>query len=1016
MAIVTKNKVNDEMKTKLVNLLKNIFQFEDKDLDFGIHRIMNQKREDIRNFIEKELIAKIVEQLELVGEEKKKEIIGELEELKNKVIEAYGKDAFRNSELKNEFKKYELGRKYTEKLKQLESIKISKDLEREIYNHIYSFFSRYYDKGDFLSQRRYTHQGNERYAIPYDGEEVLLHWANKDQYYIKSTLNFQKYTFKSNGLNVIFRIVDAEEEKGNIKSDENRYFVVHAKKPYEFEGNTLNIYFEYRPLTNPERNKRKFGKKTQINQNDINKYNYGFLKKKLDKEQKAKDMFETENGKTTLEKNLYKYTTSNKADYFIHKDLEGFLRRELSFYLRNEVLKLEDFESNDMQKKLLKAKVIRNIADKIINFLSQIENFQRKIWEKKKIVITTDYVITLDRIIEYGGKSFYNEIVEKIIENKEQIKEWKNLFSIKVKDNKSLLAKLKDKNDKYLKLPIDTKYFDEEFKFRLLESVTKDKSLDAIVDGISIKSDNFQAIRILSSLCKNKIDCVYLDPPYNSKSTEILYKNDFKHSSWLSLMENRLEETKSLVNKNGALIIAIDENEQERLGLLLENKFFGYDRTCVAIVHNPRGIQGINFSYCHDYAYFIFPRGTDTIGMRTIPKSEWEYSNLRKWGGESTRETGANVFYPIYVKNGKITKIGDVPPDNFHPSKRVIDKGNGVFEVWPIDQTSVERKWRYTKESLLEKIDAIAVKQSEDEIEIQIAQTHGKFKTNWVDPIYDAGTYGTRLLTKMGLESKNIFPKSLYTVRDCLEAVVGNNANAKVLDFFAGSGTTAHAIMELNRGDKGNRKFILVEMADYFDTVMMPRIKKVAYSFDWKDGKPTETNGLGILCKYHYLEQYEDALENIEFDQKTIEEFSDYFIKYMLDFETKTSNTFLNIEKIEDPFNYKLKVLETVGKPAKIATVDLIETFNYLIGLEVEKIGIKEANRRKYVFITGIAANGEKTLVVWRPLNKIDFEKDKEIIEKIRDKFETDEIYINGDAAVKGFKQIESKFKAFLWD
>ena len=127
----------------------------------------------------------------------------------------------------------------------------------------------------------------------------------------------------------------------------------------------------------------------------------------------------------------------------------------------------------------------------------------------------------------------------------------------------------------------------------------------------------------------------------------------------------------------------------------------------------------------------------------------------------------------------------------------------------------------------------------------------------------------------------------------------------------------------------------------------------------------------------------------------------------MLNFETKDSNTFLNIKRIDDPFNYKLKILETVGKPAKIVTVDLVETFNYLIGLEVEKIRVNKENGRKYFFVTGIAADGQKTLVVWRPLTDINFEKDKKIIEKIRDEFEADEVYINGDAAVQGFKQID---------
>ncbi|MCD6266960.1 MAG: hypothetical protein J7J14_00940, partial [Thermotogaceae bacterium] len=194
----------DELKEKLKEKLREIFQFESEDLDFGIYRIMNYKRKEIEEFIEKGLIDEIKKQLELIGEEEIGEIKEEFEKVKQKIKENLGESAFENGELKEEFKNTPLGREYYEKKKQVENIKISEDLEREIYNHLINFFSRYYDKGDFISKRRYGK--NEKYVVPYNGEEVLLYWANKDRYYIKTTEYFRRYAFKVKGLTVNFRV------------------------------------------------------------------------------------------------------------------------------------------------------------------------------------------------------------------------------------------------------------------------------------------------------------------------------------------------------------------------------------------------------------------------------------------------------------------------------------------------------------------------------------------------------------------------------------------------------------------------------------------------------------------------------------------------------------------------------------------------------------------------------------------------------------------------------------------
>jgi adenine-specific DNA-methyltransferase len=236
-----------------------------------------------------------------------------------------------------------------------------------------------------------------------------------------------------------------------------------------------------------------------------------------------------------------------------------------------------------------------------------------------------------------------------------------------------------------------------------------------------------------------------------------------------------------------------------------------------------------------------------------------------------------------------------------------------------------------------------------------------------------------------------------------------------IIDYFAGSGTTGHAVLKLNKSDGGNRKFILVEMGQYFDTVLKPRIQKIIFRENWKEGKPQDGDGTPKqIIKYHSLEQYEDALENIEFSQKKLSEFSDYFVKYMLDFETRDSKTFLNIDKMKDPFNYKINILEDYQR--KEVTVDLIETYNYLIGLYIEKFKTfenKDDKNRKYVTIQG-KRNDKSIIVIWRNTEELDAGKDRDFIQKNILKDQYDEIHINGDNLIKNAILIEEQFKTLM--
>lgn len=351
-----------------------------------------------------------------------------------------------------------------------------------------------------------------------------------------------------------------------------------------------------------------------------------------------------------------------------------------------------------------------------------------------------------------------------------------------------------------------------------------------ITDNLIIKGNNLLALHTLKEEFAGKVKLIYIDPPYNTGGLgdTFTYNNNFKRSTWLTFMYNRLIAARDLLRKDGVLIVAIDENEQPHLGVMLKEFFKDYEVHCITIVHNPRGVQGTNFSYTHEYAFFVVPKGKKLIGNRIIDESEIDFSNLRNWGGESLRSDAQNCFYPIVVdpKTSEIIEFGEVCEDDFHPSKREIIKGGKVY-IYPIDNDNIERKWRYARQSVEEIKDLLRARKKSGQWDVEIGKNFGQYKTVWVDPKYDANEYGTKIVSRLVPENKFSFPKSLYNVKDCVYAVVGNDKNAIVIDYHAGSGTTAHAVLELNKEDDGNRQFIMCEQMDYIETVTVKRIQKV---------------------------------------------------------------------------------------------------------------------------------------------------------------------------------------------
>ena len=1003
---------------KLSRLLKELFQLDQADLDFGIYRIMNQKRDEINRFLENELLPQVKAAFDQYRPADKKAIEEKIEQARQAAIAA-GFDPEQSPKVK-------------ELREQAAAYSVDTTaLENEVYSHLYDFFRRYYDNGDFISMRRYK---EGVYAIPYEGEEVKLHWANADQYYVKTAENFRDYAFRlPSGRLAHFKIVEAETEKDNRKAadEKDRRFRLSAENPLQIVDDELVLRFEYHP--DPAKREQK----------TLNALAAEAIQAAAPAEWLA-DLqtlapSEANPRRTLLEKHLADYTARNTFDYFIHKDLHGFLRRELDFYIKNEVMHLDDIENENalrVEQYLSKIKALRQIAHKIIAFLAQIENFQKKLWLKKKFVVETHYCITLDRVPE----ALYPEICA----NDAQREEWVRLYAIdKIGENLINPAYSIPLSEEFLKansyLALDTKFFDCGFKDKVISGFD---SLDNQLDGLLIHSENYQALSLITNKYREQIKCIYIDPPYNTSASEIIYKNNYKHSSWLSLMQDRLAINIPLLNSQSIVCVTIDDVEFKNLHHLIE---FNYGRSnilgVVPIRINPSGRPTEKgFALTHEYAIFVAKTKEATIYK--MPREEeqlkrysendadgpFEWRNLRREGSNSDRVDGQRQYYPIYcdIALGSIR----VPEMEWNEPMRewIITENlkNNETVVWPINDNGQEKNWRWSEENLRKDYTQFQARIPK----YGTPQVYYKYRPNmegitpftlWSDTKYSATEHGTKLLKEIFGQTIFSYPKSIYAVQDTLSIMgLRRESTQPVLDYFAGSGTTAHAVINLNRLDGGHRKYILVEMGEYFDLVTKPRIQKAVYSEDWEDGKPVSRKGISHCFKYLRLESYEDALNNLMLkrtgnQQLALEaapEFKEnYLLSYMLDVESQGS--LLNIQSFVHPFDYQLNIASGAVGESQPTKIDLVETFNYLIGLRVQTLH----SIRGFRVVTGLTPAGEHTLIIWRDLA----ENNNAALEAFFRKqdynprdMEFDLIYVNGDNNLENLRRPDETWKVRL--
>ncbi|MEO0209388.1 MAG: DNA methyltransferase, partial [candidate division WOR-3 bacterium] len=555
---------NEQILFKFQELLRELFQFESSDLDFGIYRILNYKRKEIEKFINEGLKDKVESAFAKHRDERFADIEQKFEEIKQKVIENLGEDAITPSgDIKEGFKDTPIGKEFLSIKERKEEAEKIEEIKLQVFNDLYNFFSRYYEDGDFIPQYRYSIK-KHKYAIPYNGEEVKLYWVNYDQYYTKTGLLFRDYTFKVKEYKVIFRVVEAKEELNSNKATKERFFVLDDN-PITYEDKTLIICFQYRELTEEEVKHYEVGGGSNTSkQEKINQKSYEEILGKLKDNSLKEYLSNIKSEKPLLLYHLNRFSAKNTRDYFIHKNLKKFLSEQLDYFIKSEVLDIETIERDKyFDKHITRVKVVREIGEAIIDFLSQIEDFQKKLWEKKKFVLKTEYVITLDKIQKYAGENFLKEILDEILKNDKQLEEWRNLGFGEIKSKEDLYLKNNLLEKEYKKLPIDTRYFPLEFKEKLLEKLTENSDLDDLLDGLLIKSENYQALNTILPKFKEKIQTIYIDPPYNTGSDEFLYRDRYQHSSWLTMIENRLSLARELMSEDGVIFVSIGEKDSE---------------------------------------------------------------------------------------------------------------------------------------------------------------------------------------------------------------------------------------------------------------------------------------------------------------------------------------------------------------------------------------------------------------------------------------------------------------------
>jgi len=721
------------------------------------------------------------------------------------------------------------------------------DEEKEIFEKLYTFFDSYLNEtGTPFFNDTQIHK-NLYEKVYSDKEDVSLFWKTEDLYYVKTEKNYSNMEIEKEGYKYIFDASEIENKSDNNKKDIGFYLVKADKK-----NKILNFKIKYKQQNSYDKLKEIFKIKgtTKLQDFLINNFNnsdeYSTIEFNDDLEirnignksvkRRMLDIREKEDTLTDLvtidfaaeglddvceylinrkefdvkrehiKEVFTTYARQDKIDYFIHKNAENFLKEQFKQYLFNYVYDNEIVLEDEGLKRAQQLNKLKKIAFNIIKYIAKFENELKEIWEKPKFVRNSNYVLTLDKLNDDIS------LIEEIINHPgfdKQIDEWNELEIIEEDFKKEkIISKDKKLDEKYSEFPIDTKFF-KDIEGNIIGYFN---NLDDELDGYLIKSDNYQALNTISKKIKNKIDLIYIDPPFNTGS-DFDYIDKFQDSTWLTLMKNRLQSSYNNLKESGSFYLHLDYRANY-LGRFLLKDIFGESKFLNEIIYGYR-IQGIKRNgYANKH---------DTIFLYTKSNTE---KNKHKFYTEKEIQIYEKPFFDVKTISPNMEKLSENDIKNI---KNNLD----------------------TRTPLKDKFKKLLFNKYTSETFVRDIWDHDKTK-----PLISGSSEYMNFKTQ---KSESLMYRII------------NNSTDKddlVLDYFVGSGTTVAT------SQKMNRNWIGVEMGDHFYDTLLPRMKKVLNGEKVGITDEVDWQGSGFF-KYYELEGYEDVLKRAKY-KKNRDEINNY--------------------------------------------------------------------------------------------------------------------------------------------
>ena len=786
----------------------------------------------------------------------------------------------------------ELKKEFDEKLKEFP------DFKEEMYDKLNTFFSTYFSESGSI-YFTYTPLKSKIYDKIYtDQDDVILFWKTRMLYYVKTDKIWNNLTVEYDKEGVKYKINFDVSKLEHKSGNEKKEIIYELNK---IDGNEISYYVYY-----SER-----GRKTDVDN----------IIKKL----KENKIYLNEED---LEKIFKIFEKQNEVDYFINKDAKSFLKEQFDLWLTNYFL---NDESNFSENRIKELKTLKEIAYKIIDFVSQFEDELARIWNKPKFVLNSNYVITLDRI---ANKNNGMEIIKKILNHEkinDQINEWKELEIVDNNFRKEDIIQMgfiESLNPKYKFLPIDTKYF----KDLELDILSLFDNLDKELDGWLIHSENYQALNTILPKFKEKVQTIYIDPPFNKEQdADYFYSVKYKDATWATMLENRIRLGRELLNEKGSIFVRCDYNGNWIVRPLMDEIFGeGNFRNEIVIKRGevPKG-EVNKLLTGTDYLQYYSKTEKNVFNTPKIQREERKWLPMHLPGERTTYELQVREFF------GK--KL--LPPKGRHWALSQEKINYSISKGWI--RINEEKEYIDTHENLVKGMPEIL--QSEEV----------KLNSNWTDiPSYS-------IPSKWGFPTEN----SEILLKRVIEST--SNVNDLIMDFFLGSGTTTAVAHKLKR------KWIGVEIGEHFYTVILPRMKKVL-AYD-KSGISKEQdvkekyneNNAGGFFKYYDLEQYEQTLRRC------------YYIPSKPLFNLNDKSIYEHYVFLKDP--KLLDAMELDYKNNKISikfdkiypNIDIAETLSNLKGKWIKRITkdsvilIDESNNEEEIRYDNIDFKTIKPLIWW---------------------------------------------------